>query len=89
MKNYMNRSVVYFLALSLLLSPMISSAEHFKSAGTTDVYFSPNGGAAERCKGIRFFGAGRWKGCFLPFFRDHGRGVQVPAGRRFGRIPGC
>lgn len=36
------------LSLALLLSLFISTpafAEQFTSAGTTDVYFSPNGGA--------------------------------------------
>ena len=45
-------SIIKRLLLSLLLLlclsiPPLSQADQFKSVGTTDVYFSPNGGAAE------------------------------------------
>jgi len=43
----MNRTIGCFLAVFIFLSPMVAFGEHFKSAGTTDVYFSPNGGATE------------------------------------------
>jgi len=39
------RNGIFLLAFTLF--PIISHAERFQSIGTTDVYFSPRGGATE------------------------------------------
>ena len=40
----MKKLIASIVAMCLLLLPLVVSAEHFKSIGTTDVYFSPKGG---------------------------------------------
>lgn len=43
----MIKPVINIFVILTLLIPYISSADHFQSTGTTDAYFSPNGGATE------------------------------------------
>ena len=47
MKIKMKIKYNYLFILAFTLIPLISVAEQFKSTGTTDVYFSPNGGATQ------------------------------------------
>ncbi len=50
LRNFISRKtsiLMLWATLTLLLCPVNLPAEQFKSIGTTDVYFSPNGGATE------------------------------------------